>query len=243
MTTGLRAVEGLVAGTLPFSAVDGPGNRFVVFLQGCGFDCLACHNPATIPAHPRGVVPTSVGALVDAVAADAVFLTGVTVTGGEPTAQPDFLAALLAALAADPRTAHLSRFVDTNGDVATGFWDRVAPVLDGAMVDLKALDTERHIVLTGADNYGVLASLARLADLRLLAEVRLLLVPGINDSDDALVRTAHWLAAVAPSVPVRLNGFRHHGTRAVARDLRAVTADDLARYRAVLGAAGAALVP
>ena len=40
--------NGLVAGTVEFSAVDGPGNRFVVFLQGCTFDCLVCHNPSTI---------------------------------------------------------------------------------------------------------------------------------------------------------------------------------------------------
>ena len=234
-----RGVEGLVAGTVPCSTADGPGRRFVVLLQGCGFDCLVCHAPATIPAHPRRAVPTSVGAVVDAVASAADGLSTVTVSGGEPTAQPDFLAALLTALAADPRTAHLSRLVDTNGDVDAAFWDRVAPVLDGAAVDLKALDTERHVVLTGTDNYGVLASLARLAALGRLAEVRLLLVPGLNDSDADLVRTVRWLAAVAPAVPVRVDGFRHHGTRAVARDLRAVTDADLARYRAVLTGAGA----
>jgi pyruvate formate lyase activating enzyme len=231
-------VTGLVAGTVPFSAVDGPGNRFVVFLQGCGFDCLVCHNPATIPANPRRAVPESVGSVVDRVAADAVFLTGVTVTGGEPTAQPDFLAALLEALAADPRTTHLSRFVDTNGDVDAVFWDRVAPVLDGAMVDLKALDTERHIVLTGTENYRVLGSVSRLAGLGLLHEVRLLLVPGLNDSAADLARTARWLLSLAPAVRVRVNGFGHRGTRAVARDLRAVTDEDLARYRDVLTAAG-----
>ena len=46
-----RRVRGLVAGTIPFSNVAGPGNRFVVFLQGCNFDCVACHNPQTIPGH------------------------------------------------------------------------------------------------------------------------------------------------------------------------------------------------
>ena len=48
---GRLDMRGLVAGTIPFSNVDGPGNRFVVFLQGCNFDCVACHNPQTIPGH------------------------------------------------------------------------------------------------------------------------------------------------------------------------------------------------
>ena len=44
-------LTGLVADTISFSNVDGPGNRFVVFLQGCNFDCVACHTPQTIPGH------------------------------------------------------------------------------------------------------------------------------------------------------------------------------------------------
>lgn len=234
----LRTVEGLVAGTVPFSAVDGPGNRFVVFLQGCGFDCLACHNPVTIPRHPRGSTPTTVGEVVDLVAEAAPFLTGVTLSGGEPTMQPEFMAALLRALAADDRTAHLSRFVDSNGDARLSVWESVADVVDGVMLDLKAIDTERHIVLTGHGNHHVLASLARLAALHRLYEVRLLLVPGLNDADDVLTRTAHWLLSLDPAIRVRVNGFRRRGTRVVARDLLEVSDDDRARYRDVLVAAG-----
>jgi pyruvate formate lyase activating enzyme len=46
-----RAVTGYVAYTISFSSVYGPGNRFVVFMQGCNFYCVACHNPQTIPGH------------------------------------------------------------------------------------------------------------------------------------------------------------------------------------------------
>lgn len=231
-------VTGLVAGTVPFSAVDGPGNRFVVFLQGCGFDCLACHNPATIPLHPRRSVPTSVADVVAQVARVARFLTGVTVSGGEPTSQPEFLEALLRGLAADPRTAHLSRLVDSNGDAPIALWERLADVVDGVMLDLKAIDTERHIVLTGHGNHHVLASLTRLVALHRLHEVRLLLVPGLNDADEVLTRTAHWLVSLDPAIRVRVNSFRRQGTRACARELLEVTDADRLRYRRVLRAAG-----
>ncbi len=229
---------GLVAGQLPFSAVDGPGNRYVVFLQGCAFDCLVCHNPTTIPVAPSDLDPTSVDDVVAGVRDAAPFLTGVTVTGGEATGQPRFVHALLSALAADPGTAGLSRFLDTNGDADPWVWDLLAPLLDGVMVDLKALDDDMHVVLTGASNTRVLASIERLAGDGLLAEVRLLLVPGLNDGRAALRATAEWLVRTAPGVPVRVVGYSPHGTRECARGLLVPRPDDLALYRHVLARAG-----
>jgi pyruvate formate lyase activating enzyme len=244
VTTGERdlgRVTGLVAGVAPFSAVDGPGNRFVVFLQGCGFDCLVCHNPATIPLRPKGshaLTPVPVGELLAQIAGVGGFLTGVTVTGGEPTVQPDFVHALFTGLATDPRTAPLGRLLDSNGDAPTEVWDRLAPLIDGAMIDLKALDEQTHLVLTGRPNTQVLATIRTLAARGVLVEVRLLLVPGINDADDVLARTAAWLLEADPTVRIRVNAFQHAGTRACARDLLAPQDRDLARYRQVLSASG-----
>ena len=230
--------EGLIAGLVPFSAVDGPGNRYVVFLQGCGWDCLVCHNPCSIPQAPRGMRPTSVAEVVAGVREAAPFLTGVTVTGGEATLQAPFVRALFDELAADPVTAPLTRFVDSNGDADAGVWELLAPVTDGVMLDLKALDDDMHVVLTGHPNARVLASVHDLAARGLLAEVRLLLVPGLNDSDEVLRRTARWLLDIDPDVRVRVNPFRHDGARACARDLLEPSAADLARYRVVLTGAG-----
>lgn len=231
-------VSGLVAGQVPFSAVDGPGNRYVVFLQGCGFDCLACHNPATIPAHPKGLRPVAASEVVAGIIDAAPFLTGVTVTGGEPTGQPDFVHELFTGLADDPRTARLTRFLDSNGDAPAEVWAQLAPVTDGAMIDLKALDDDAHLVLTGQSNVRVLAAIRDLAARGVLHEVRLLLVPGLNDGDAQLDRTARWLLGVDPTVRVRVNPFRRFGTRACARDLLVPGDDDLIRYHAVLAAAG-----
>ncbi|MBK6871790.1 MAG: radical SAM protein [Kineosporiaceae bacterium] len=229
---------GRVAGTVPFSAVDGTGSRYVIFLQGCGFDCLTCHNPATIPLQPKGMELVSVRSVIAPVIEAASFLTGVTITGGEPTVQPDFLEALLVALAEHPATAHLTRFVDSNGDASAEVWERLIPLVDGVMLDVKVLDPERHVVLTGMGNRRVLEAATRLAAKGVLIEVRLMLVPGINDADDDLTRTAHWLLSLDPEIRLRVNAYRRHGTRACARHLLEVTNADRARYHEVLTAAG-----
>lgn len=253
----MSSTRGLVTDTISFSCVDGPGNRFVVFLQGCNFDCIACHNPYTIqvctdcgecvPACPSGalsitdvgvvrwdeaaccgtdrcieVCPSdstpkarrrSVDELLVEIRRAAPFLSGITVSGGEATQQAWFVRELFAAVRADPRLGRLTCFVDSNGAADAATWEMLAPVTDGVMVDLKCLDPAIHETMTGQRNDQVLASIRQLHGLGLLHEVRLLLVPGVNDDADLLDRTARWLADVDPRLRVQLTGFRGHGVR------------------------------
>ena len=106
------------------------------------------------------------------------------------------------------------------------------------MIDLKALDTEVHRFLTARGNDRVLASIRQLDDLERLAEVRLLVVPGVNDSSDQLARTAEWLQHLRTAPPVTVLAFRHAGTRGVARRLREATDQDVARAVAALAQGG-----
>lgn len=211
-------MRGLVADVVRSSYVDGPGNRYVVFLQGCTFDCVGCHNPHTITTRPT---PTSRWMSVDEVAADiarvAPFLSGVTVSGGEATRQWEFVLALFERLSLDRDTSRLTRLVDTNGDAPEEVWDALARSMHGAMVDLKALDPEVHRRLTRSGNERVLASIRHLNRLWRLDEVRLLVVPGVNDSSAQLAATAEWLGELDPIPAITVQGFRHHGTRRAAR--------------------------
>lgn len=226
------ATVGRLAGTIEFSAVDGPGNRFVVFTQGCNLNCLACHNPQTIPL--RGGTRTTVADLVARIRQAAPFLSGVTVSGGEATLQARFLHDLFAELAADSATARLTRFVDTNGHTDTATWDLLDPVMDAAMVDLKALDPALHHELTRQGNAAILDSIRLLQARGKLYEVRLMLAAGTNDSDAELTAIGEWLAALDPTMRVKVQGYRAHGVRPRAATLVEPTADQRAHYLEVL---------
>ena len=270
----MNATHGLITDTITFSNVDGPGNRFVVFLQGCNFDCIACHNPYTmsvcnecgecVTACPSGALGFSplgrlewnrdachdaetciavcpwdatpkalvrpVWDLLADIRTAAAFLSGVTVSGGEATQQADFVRELFSAVKSDPATAHLTCFVDSNGAADRSIWTSLLPVMDAAMIDLKCLDPEIHRRLTGQPNEKVLDSIRYLAALDRLYEVRLLLLPGVNDDPVLLDRTARWLADMDPTMRVKLIGFRHHGVRSTTTGLLEPTAEQMRRY-------------
>ncbi|HEY3337690.1 MAG TPA: YjjW family glycine radical enzyme activase [Propionicimonas sp.] len=273
---------GLITDVIEFSAVDGPGNRFVVFTQGCNLDCVACHNPYTINpcincgdcvvSCPSGALSLdgagtvlwnpqtctggdtcidvceydstpkartlAVADLVERIRPAAPFLSGVTVSGGEATQQAGFVRALFAAIKADAELARLTCFVDTNGDADPATWALLSPVLDAAMVDLKCLDDAIHRRMTGSGNERILASIRSLAAAGKLHEVRLLVLPGVNDADDLLGETGAWLAAIDARMRVKVIGFRHHGVRPTPLTLREPSADQRAHYADILRSRG-----
>ena len=233
-----RGCRALVADTISFSDVDGPGNRFVVFLQGCNFDCIACHNPQTIPGH-AGIdghrpMRLTIDDLVVQIRRAAPFISGITVSGGEATQQADVVHALCSAVKSNPALHRLTCFVDSNGACDVSVWDELEHVVDGVMVDLKCLDDGIHHALTGRSNERTLASIRHLAAMGRLHEVRLLLVAGLNDDPSLIERTARWLAAVDPAMRVRVIGFRRHGTRPHDPPLEEPTGESLEAAAAIL---------
>lgn len=226
----------LVADAVRSSYVDGPGHRYALFLQGCTFNCAACHNPQTIARRSPDARWMTTDQLLADIADVAPFLAGITVSGGEATVQWEGVHELFEKLEAEPATSRLTRLVDTNGDADPAVWSVLATSMHGAMVDLKALDPATHRALTGHDNERVLASIQDLAARQRLTEVRLLVVPGVNDSPDQVATTGRWLAAI--DRPVVVSGFRHHGSRRRARAWKEATVEDLTRVVDGLGAEG-----
>ena len=186
---------------------DGPGIRTVVFFKGCPLACAWCQNPEGIdfgvgPAARAGPVGFRIGLeeLLERVLIDKPFFTatggGVTLSGGEPTAQMAFISRFLERLREeDVRTA-----IETCGDFNyERFRASVLPSLDLIYFDLKLLDPAAHRRHTGRTNARILENLHRLVrepavrDTAVALEVRVPLVPGITDSGDNLAAIGGFL--------------------------------------------------
>jgi pyruvate formate lyase activating enzyme len=230
--------QSLVSDFLPLTWVDGPGNRLVLFFQGCNFDCQACHNPQTIPLESVQAKHWSVDDTLERVRASMPFIRGITASGGEATLQWEFLVELFGRIKRDPEFAHLTTFIDSNGQATQEVWEALLPVTDGVMLDLKVLDDALHRQLTTEGNASVLASIRYLAAAGRLYEVRLMLVPGLNDADEQLRATANWLLAIDPLMRVKINHFHAHGTRSPASTWLEADEERRERNRAVLLDAG-----
>jgi pyruvate formate lyase activating enzyme len=257
----MNSTRATVSKVLTYSIVDGPGNRLVIFLQGCNFDCTACHNPHTIGEcnHCGDCVPAchadalsmvdgrvvfdpstcdqcddclaacpidanpmvreySVEDILELARVHLPFLTGITVSGGEPTKQLRFVVALFEAIKSDEALADLDCFIDSNGYLGASGWESLLPSTDGVMLDIKSFRDTTHRELTGRGHQKSLQSARILHQAGKLYEVRFLLVPGVTDGDDELDRLIEFVTALGDDVRVKLNAFQHHGVRPQARD-------------------------
>ena len=206
---------------------------------------LCTHCDRCLDACPRSASPKthqmSVAEVLALLRRYGPLLTGITVSGGEATTQLPFVVALFAAIKAAPDLAHLTCLLDSNGSLGETGWQRLLPVLDGAMIDLKGWRESVHHSLTGQGRERVLASLQLLARAGKLAELRLLQVPGRSDFLDAGGELDAGLAAFLQTlgpVPIRLNGFRHHGVRGEAMGWQEAAMEELDRLSNALKVKG-----
>lgn len=134
---------------------------------------------------------------------------GVTFSGGEPLAQPEFLLALLRRC----RAVGIHTAVDTSGYVATGTLLRIATATDLFLFDIKTIDDERHIRATGVSNRTIRENLRHLADSGASIMVRIPLIPGVNDDEAELRRLAGLLATMPGIRQVALLPFHPSARR------------------------------
>lgn len=162
--------------------VDGPGIRFIIFLQGCNFRCLYCANPDTInPTEGREVSDDELFDMVMGVRQFFGRRGGVTFSGGEPT----FQAARLIPLVERFKRAGIHVCIDSNGGVWNSDVERLLELVDLVLLDVKQANSERHRELTGQGVEKTLAMARWLEDHSTPFWLRYVLVPGIsNDRED-----------------------------------------------------------
>ncbi len=244
--------KGFINRILPFSSVDGPGNRTAIFLQGCNFNCLYCHNPETINicnhcgkclevckmdalsivegkvkwakdncnhchrciklckynSSPR-VFEASVEEIMAVLKKNKVFISGITVSGGECTLQIPFLVELFK----EVKKLDLTIFVDTNGSIPLWNEGEFVTLADQFMVDLKSIDAQEHKSLTGSDFNIIVDNIKYLSKLNKLHEVRTVIVPNLLNNRRNVEETSLLVASLNPLIKYKLIKYRGLGVR------------------------------
>lgn len=166
--------------------VDGPGMRYVLFLNGCSLRCSFCHNPDT---WQRGEKTVSVETVLQQYERNRHFYDaskgGITLSGGEPLLQSEFVAELLAAC----RKRNIHTLIDTAGHYPAANLDDVLPQLDAAMFSVKTAIAAKHKEICGAEPDLAWSNLRRIAA-AVSTTLRYVLIPGLTDQPEDLTALA-----------------------------------------------------
>ncbi|MEK5501839.1 pyruvate formate-lyase-activating protein [Bacillus sp. FSL M8-0168] len=173
-----------------FGTVDGPGIRYVVFMQGCLLRCQFCHNADTWEIGAGREI--SVSEIVDDVLSYLPYMAssggGITVSGGEPLLQLPFLTELFKAC----KQQGIHTALDSSGGCyskAPAFQEQISELMqytDLVLLDLKQINRKKHLELTGMPNDHILDFATFLSERRIPVWIRHVLVPGITDIDEDL---------------------------------------------------------
>ena len=157
-------VRGRIHSIETMGTVDGPGIRYVIFMQGCPMRCIFCHNRDAWD--PRGGKEMTVDELIQDIEKYKSFMEfsggGVTVTGGEPTLQPNFVAKLFE----EVKKLGLNTAIDTSGFVDISKIKELLELTDLVLLSIKHIREEEHIQLTGVGMKKILDFLNYLREIK-----------------------------------------------------------------------------
>lgn len=192
-----KKVLGRIHSLESFGTVDGPGTRYVVFVQGCPMRCAYCHNPDTWDMNGGSLMEPSY--IIEQYEKNQPFYQnggGITVTGGEPLMQVDFLIELFTL--AKERGIHTC--IDSSGiayNPNNKPWieklDRLMELTDLVMLDIKHIDPDKHKELTSQPNENILKFAAYLNEKHVDMWIRHVVVPGITDDEVYLEKLGYFI--------------------------------------------------
>lgn len=179
-----------------FGSADGPGVRYVIFLSGCKMRCQFCHNPDTWDM--KAGKPYTASELIQTALRYRSYWGsegGITVSGGEPLLQIDFLLELLT----EAKKKDIHTTLDTSGNPFTteepffSKWKELMKVTDLVMLDIKHIDEKGHRILTGQSGENIKEMARIMSDMGQKMWIRHVLVPERNDEDKYLYQLADFI--------------------------------------------------
>lgn len=187
-------MEGRIHSFESLGAVDGPGVRFVIFVQGCSLKCKYCQNRDTW--NLKGGTAYSSDEIVEKILRYKNYITpngGVTISGGEPLLQAKFLIELFTKL----KQYNIHTCIDTSGNVVlTDEIKELISLTDLFLLDIKCINDEKAINLTGVSNKKELEFAKYLSNINKPMWIRQVLVPGYTDDEQDLIKLREFISTL-----------------------------------------------
>lgn len=208
-------MKGFIHSTESFGSVDGPGIRFLIFLQGCPMRCRFCHNPDTWKIEKSQEM--SATELLDKAERYRSYWGnegGITVSGGEALLQIDFLIELFQ----EAKKRNINTCLDTSAQPFTRqepFFSKFEELMhhtDTVLLDIKHIDDEQHRRLTGHTNKNILDCARHLSDIHKNVWIRHVLVPEWTDRDEWLYQLREFLNTLQNIEKVEVLPYHTLGT-------------------------------
>ena len=238
----MEQIKGNIHSLETFGTVDGPGIRFVIFMQGCALRCKYCHNRDTWDTTKNTLMSSD--ELLDKIEKYKKYMEfsngGVTVTGGEPLLQVKFLWDLFSKL--KEKGYHTA--IDTSGMFPlTEDIKKLLSLTDLVLLDIKHINDEKCKDLVGFSNKLELEFAKYLSDNNIPIWIRQVIIPGITDNEKDLMALKDFIASLKTVQKVELQAYHNMGKfkwenigfEYPLNDVRSATDEDIKRAKEILG--------
>lgn len=233
---------GLVHSFETFTTVDGPGIRFILFLSNCPLRCKYCHNPDTWACKGKEY---SVDDIVNEILKYKNYYKngGVTISGGEPLLQIDFVIEIFKKL----KKYNMHTAIDTSGitfnENQIEKFDELNKYTDLYLLDIKEIDEKKHIKLTGKSNKNILEFAQYLSKNNKKVWIRHVIVPTINLDEDDLIKTREFIDTlnnvervdVLPYHTLGVHKYKELGLKYPLEGVRTPTSEEIKFAKEILG--------
>ena len=233
---------GLVHSFETFTTVDGPGIRFILFLSNCPLRCKYCHNPDTWACKGKEY---SVDDIVNEILKYKNYYKngGVTISGGEPLLQIDFVIEIFKKL----KKYNMHTAIDTSGitfnENQIEKFDELNKYTDLYLLDIKEIDDKKHLDLTGKSNKNILEFAQYLSKKNKKVWIRHVIVPTINLDKDDLIKTREFIDTlnnvervdVLPYHTLGVHKYKELGLKYPLEGVRTPTSEEIKFAKEILG--------